>query len=47
MSTPVAFVLYIGVVILFALIGVIIINRSLKQEEKKSAARFQRFCGNN
>jgi hypothetical protein len=34
MSTPVAFVLYIGLVLLFALIGSIIINRSLKQQKK-------------
>ena len=47
MSTPTAFVLYIGLVLLFALIGVIIVNRSWKQEEKKRADRFQRFWGNN
>jgi len=34
MSTPVAFVLYIGLVLLFALIGSIIVNRSLKQQKK-------------
>jgi len=34
MSTPAAFVLYIGLVLLFALIGSIIVNRSLKQQKK-------------
>ncbi len=37
MSTPVAFAISIGLVLLFALIGGIIINRSLKQQKNKRA----------
>jgi len=34
MSTPVAFVLSLGMIVLFALISVIIVTRSLKQQKK-------------
>jgi len=47
MSTPAAFVLYIGLVLLFALIGGIIIKHSLKQEEKRKAIFSQKFWATN
>ncbi|MDZ7290832.1 MAG: hypothetical protein ONB44_06480 [candidate division KSB1 bacterium] len=37
MSTPVIFVIYMGVLLLFALIGGIIINHSLKQQKKEKS----------
>jgi len=46
-SPEIGVLITMGALLLFALIGVIIINRSSKQEEKKRADRFQRFWGNN
>jgi len=46
-SPEIGVLIALGAVFLFALIGAIIINRSLKQEEKKRADRFKRFWGNN
>jgi hypothetical protein len=45
MSTAVFFAISIGVLVLFALIGVIIIKHSLKQQEKQKSIFFEKFWG--